>query len=617
MRVIITGGCGFLGQCLARKILSRGALHCGADGASTAVTEVVLADIVAPASGFLCAELGGDARVRVRVGDVSDAAFVASLFDGAELVSCFHLSAIMSGGGEADFDLCVSVNLHGFLNVLEAARGCGAAAPRVVFSSTAATMGSGAPTDFIGSDDVIDDATRAVPHTTYGTTKSCCELLLNDYSRKGFVDGRCGRLPTVVVRAGAPNAATTSCFSGIVREPLSGVDCVMPIRGDVQHSIGSYTSVISSLLALHDVPKAKIESVLGFDRSVFLPAAALSLDDLHAALLRVVSPGSHHLLGKVSWEADEFLSSVISSFPTAVDWSRAKTLGIAPDVSADEMIRQYCADFAGSLAAGLELQPRVEADATVPEMIALITGGGSGIGEAVALAMAAEWGSGVGIVLCGRREGPLKAVAEKLAAVGATAFVKPTDLTRPQDVASLFDAIEERFGRLDLLFNNAGCGTPAVPMDELSAEQWQHVVDVNLSGVFHCTAKAMDIMKRQEPQGGRIINNGSISATTPRPHSAPYTATKHAVTGLTKSTALDGRRFNVCCGQIDIGNAKSAMTARQEAGATQANGAAMVEPTMDVADVARAVMYMANLPLTANVLSLTVMASSMPFVGRG
>lgn len=246
--------------------------------------------------------------------------------------------------------------------------------------------------------------------------------------------------------------------------------------------------------------------------------------------------------------------------------------------------------------------------------VAIVTGAGSGIGRAVALALLKE---GYSVALAGRRP---EALAETVARAGAAsghALTVPTDVTDPASVAALFAKTHETFGRLDLLFNNAGAGAPPVPLDELTPEQWRRVVDVNLTGAFLCTREAFRLMKSQSPQGGRIINNGSISAHAPRPRSAPYTATKHGVTGLTKSTALDGRAHDIACGQIDIGNAATEMTARMAAGVPQANGTVVPEPTMDVEHVARAVVYMASLPLDANVLFLTVMATKMPFVGRG
>jgi NAD(P)-dependent dehydrogenase (short-subunit alcohol dehydrogenase family) len=250
---------------------------------------------------------------------------------------------------------------------------------------------------------------------------------------------------------------------------------------------------------------------------------------------------------------------------------------------------------------------------TSPHRIAIVTGAGSGIGKASALALAQD---GWAIVLAGRRKERLQAAAEE-APPGARTLVVPTDVGDPASVKSLFARTVEAFGRLDLLFNNAGGGAPAVPLEDLTYEQWKAVVDANLTGSFLCTQEAFKIMKAQEPRGGRIINNGSISAHAPRPNSAPYTATKHAITGLTKVTSLDGRKYDIACGQIDVGNAATDMTARMARGVPQANGTVAVEPTMDVQNVARAIVYMASLPLDANVQFLTVMATKMPFVGRG
>jgi NAD(P)-dependent dehydrogenase (short-subunit alcohol dehydrogenase family) len=244
--------------------------------------------------------------------------------------------------------------------------------------------------------------------------------------------------------------------------------------------------------------------------------------------------------------------------------------------------------------------------------VAIVTGAGSGIGRAAALALVAE---GYIVALAGRKRETLEQTAD-LAPADQTLLV-PTDVTDPQSVQALFDAAVAAFGRVDVLFNNAGTGAPPVPLEELTFDQWRRVVDTNLTGPFLCTQAAFRVMKAQDPRGGRIINNGSISAHTPRPHSAPYTATKHAITGLTKSTALDGRRYDIACGQIDIGNAATEMTARMSAGILQPTGETMVEPTMDVNVVAKAVVYMASLPLDANVLFMTVMATKMPFVGRG
>jgi NAD(P)-dependent dehydrogenase (short-subunit alcohol dehydrogenase family) len=246
--------------------------------------------------------------------------------------------------------------------------------------------------------------------------------------------------------------------------------------------------------------------------------------------------------------------------------------------------------------------------------VAMITGAGSGIGRASALALL---GAGYHVVLAGRRAEALAETVTLAGDLGANALAVPTDITDPAAVQALFEATRARFGRLDLLFNNAGTSAPAVPMDELSVAQWQAVVDINLTAVFLCTQQAFALMKRQTPRGGRIINNGSISAHAPRPNSIAYTATKHAVTGLTKTAALDGRKYDIAVGQIDIGNAVTELAARMAKGVPQANGEIRAEPMMDVNIVGQSVLYMASLPLEANVLFHTVMATKMPFVGRG
>jgi NAD(P)-dependent dehydrogenase (short-subunit alcohol dehydrogenase family) len=246
--------------------------------------------------------------------------------------------------------------------------------------------------------------------------------------------------------------------------------------------------------------------------------------------------------------------------------------------------------------------------------IALVTGAGSGIGRAVSLALQT---AGYSVVLAGRRGEELQRTAVMASSDGGIMLPAPADVSDPASVKALFATAKTAFGRLDLLFNNAGRGAPAIPMEDLTFEQWSAVVGVNLSGAFLCAQQAVRMMKEQRPQGGRIINNGSISAHVPRPNSAPYTATKHAITGLTRSISLDGRDFNIACGQIDIGNAATEMTGRMSDGVPQANGSIMVEPRMDVRHVAEAVLYMANLPLDANVEFMTVMATRMPFIGRG
>ena len=246
--------------------------------------------------------------------------------------------------------------------------------------------------------------------------------------------------------------------------------------------------------------------------------------------------------------------------------------------------------------------------------VAIVTGAGTGIGKAAALALLSN---GYCVALAGRRREPLEQAIAGAGAAVERALAMPTDVSDPASVAALFEQTKAKFGRLDVLFNNAGVGAPPVPLEDLTVAQWKNVVDINLTGMFLCMQAAFRLMKSQTPRGGRIINNGSISAHAPRPNSAPYTATKHAVTGLTKSGSLDGRKYDIACGQIDIGNAGTDMAARMASGVPQANGEIAVEPLMDVAHVGNAIVHMANLPLDANVLTLTIMATKMPYVGRG
>ena len=246
--------------------------------------------------------------------------------------------------------------------------------------------------------------------------------------------------------------------------------------------------------------------------------------------------------------------------------------------------------------------------------VAIVTGAGSGIGRAVTLGLLKD---GYRVALAGRRRDPLEETVKEAGTGGSRALVVPTDVSNPEAVRALFAKVKEVFGRLDLLFNNAGVFPPGVPLEDLSFEQWKSAVDINLTGAFLCTQEAIKIMKSQVPRGGRIINNGSISAHAPRPNSAPYTATKHAITGLTKCTSLDGRKYDIACGQIDIGNAATELAAKIGTGAPQANGTILAEPLMDLSHVGSAVLYMASLPLDANVQFMTIIATKMPFVGRG
>lgn len=246
--------------------------------------------------------------------------------------------------------------------------------------------------------------------------------------------------------------------------------------------------------------------------------------------------------------------------------------------------------------------------------VAVVTGAGSGVGHAACVALARD---GWVVVASGRRPQPLQDTIEAVTVAGSSGIAVPTDVADPESVTQLFSKVRDRYGRVDLLFNNAGVGAPPVALEELAIADWQRVVDINLTGSFLCAQQAFALMKQQDPSGGRIINNGSISAHVPRPNSAPYTATKHAITGLTKSLSLDGRAFGITCGQIDIGNALTGLTEQMSEGVPQADGSLKAEATMDVADVGRAVAYMASLPPDANVLTMTVMANTMPFVGRG
>ncbi len=266
-----------------------------------------------------------------------------------------------------------------------------------------------------------------------------------------------------------------------------------------------------------------------------------------------------------------------------------------------------------ALAADEDVDVDTVATPTVPR-VALITGGGTGIGRAAARALA---DTGWSVVLAGRRKATLDAAVADLGLPSHRALAVSADVGDPRSVKGLFDVVRQHFGRLDLLFNNAGSGAPQVPLEDLTYEQWDAVVNVNLTGAFLCTQEAFRMMKSQTPRGGRIINNGSISAHAPRPFSAPYTATKHAITGLTKSTALDGRAYRIACGQIDIGNASTDMTERMSKGVMQPDGSVRPEPRMDVEHVGRSIVHMAELPLDSNVLFMTVMATAMPFVGRG
>ncbi|KAL7486298.1 hypothetical protein ACHAW6_011896 [Cyclotella cf. meneghiniana] len=649
MKVVITGGLGFLGQTLAQSLLTTHRTL-RSNSSSQTVSSIILADISENEYLIDLPSLAKEAGAELTIvlGDVSNVDYCKSIIgrdDNNEGLSIFHLGAVMSG---APPDLALKVNLHGTINMLEAARAWSESSPHrnrptFIFSSAGATLGAGHEADWISKTDVISDATRAAPHTTYGTTKACCELLLADYSRRGFIDGRGVRLPTVIVRAGAPNAAVTGCFSSVVREPLAGKEAVLPVGPDVMHGVTSFRSAIMGMLAVHEADVETVDRLLGFDRTVFLPTRAVSLGQLQDALHRVISKESLERLGMITYDEDKALSAILESFPTKVDAKRAVALGAPAVPEIDEMIREYCEDFSCAIADGVFLiSKQVEnAPADIAEdanrVVALITGAGSGIGRAVAVRLArGGWGGPTGrgtnhhgnvlkvsLVLAGRRSAPLeetKSLCEKAASdlgVNIDVLVVPTDVTKENEVQDLMHTIRSNFHRLDLLFNNAGINMPPTSVEKIDATDFTRIIDTNLTACWLMAKESMKLMSTQQPQGGRIINNGSISAFSPRPGSAPYTASKHAVLGLTKSIALDGRPMNITCGQIDFGNVLSDLTKNMSTGMPQANGTMMPEPTFSVVDAANTVHVMAALPLEANVLNMTVMASGMPFVGRG
>lgn len=629
--VIITGGGGFLGQCLATALLKRSTIGTEtSEGATeeTSITKLLLADIAFPPSLQATIEAAGSLVEKVQ-GDVSNETFCreqlfSHVSESTKQVSIFHMGAVMSGTGEKDFELAMRVNLYGTLNMLEGARKhifekYGFAA-KFVFTSAGATIGSGAPTDYVQKEDWISDASRATPHTTYGMTKACCELLLTDFARRGFVDGRAVRLPSIVVRAGAPNGATTSCFSSVIREPLSGVDVVLPIADHVPHAVTGTRAAINAMMTVHDASRTKIEEVLGFDRTVFLPAVAVSLGELQEALYKVVTPATKEKLGKISFEVDEFLSNVVGGFPTKIDASRALQLGVPPAPNAETLVREYIEDFSSALVDGIEIVPLADGSSKtmVHEKVAVITGGGSGIGRGVAVRLAE---GGWCLVLAGRKMTTLKETQEILGLADEKCLCVATDVSVENDVKELFRRTEEHFG-LEighlLLFNNAGINSPAASIENVEFADFEKVMKVNVHGPFLCAKEAMKLMVKTG-RGGRIINNGSISAHVPRPNSVCYTSAKHAVLGLTKCIALDGRKLNVACGQIDFGNVVSelSMATNTNEGALQPNGTKLVEPNMSIKDATEAFWTMAKMPLEANVLQMTVMATNMPFVGRG
>ena len=608
------------------------------------------------------------------------------------------MGGVMSGDGERDFDLCLRVNLYGTLALLERTRQLTqqyyhhyhhtdtnddsadnnnkndnndqspptpvyqlTALPKFIFCSAGAIIGAGSPTDYIQCDDVISDQCRSTPHSTYGMTKSCCELLLSDYTRRNFCDGRAVRLPTIVVRAGLPNAATTSCYSSIIREPLAGRDLVaIPISHDVTHAVTSTRAAIRAILQLYTVPKDRVDAVCGYDRTIFIPATSVTLHELYTTLLqKVIHVDSHPLLGHIDYSVESNISNMVASFPHQINPARATQLDISPSPSIETMIREYIEDFPSALVPNLQIVPPaminesitpsrttttttihtpIMIGATLPKRIAIITGAGSGIGRAVAqrLVQSQKWM----VILTGRTISTLRETQQLCGADGETTITQPqsdkhpqplsiqnhclcipTDVTIEADVIRLFDMVKEQFGRVDLLFNNAGVNSTAASIEQVTLPDFERVLATNVTGPFLCAREATKIMSQQDPPGGRIINNGSLSSQVPRPHSTTYTTSKHALSGLTKCIALDGRKYNVACGQVDFGNIVTELslnTNRPNVGALQANGSTtLVEPSMNVQDAAETIYTMANLPLDANILQMTVMATTMPFVGRG
>jgi len=444
------------------------------------------------------------------------------------------------------------------------------------------------------------------------------------------------------VRAGAPNAATTSCFSGVVREPLAGIDAIMPIAPDVRHAATGVRNVVHALRTLHDAPPDAVDRVLGLhDRTVFLPATALSLAELEAATRRVVDPSSHGALGRVRYEVDQKLSDIVSSFPTKIDAARALEIGCLPAPTAEDLVRDYAESFPDALAGGIEILPREEdggcaggpvggsvPDSNSDSIVACLTGAGSGIGRAVAIRLAqGGWGPREGLsatpqiclVLIGRRREPLQETAALAEAHGATCLIAPCDVTSEESVRATFARAKAAFGRIDLLFNNAGTNIGATPVVDFSSQDFRRIVDANLTGSFLCAKEVVKVMKEQVPMGGRVINNGSISAQVPRPGGVAYTCSKFGVSGLTRTLALEGRAYNIPVGQIDFGNVQSAVSdiTQSGAGALQPDGTSMIEPQFFAVHAANTVHAMAALPLEANALDMTVLATKMPFIGRG
>lgn len=689
------------------------------------------------------------------MGDISDKAYCQSLYSkvsdiystskmndsnnisNKQYVSIYHLGAIMSGDGELDFDLCMNVNLYGCINLLDCTRQykqqhqqnqhqwlqqtlqgkqqqqkSDVVVVKLIFASAGAIIGCGAPTDYISVHDTVNDTIRSTPHTTYGTTKACCELLCNDYHRKQYVNCIVGiRLPTVIVRAGAPNSATTSCFSSIVREPLNGVDVTIPIDGTILHAVTSTRLAIRSMIHVHNVHTTFLNNILGYDRTIFIPAVPVTLQQLQNGLYRYIAtrcnqstsidrgaethrdcdddPKFH--LGKITYTIDRTISNIVRSFPIRVDAFRAIQLGIEPSKPVidfiDTLIDEYVDDFPNAITPQLykqlkqsnaekdkeyELQQQQTLQSSAlynNYKVAVITGGGSGIGRAVAIRLIQEKDNNYStttnkwvVVVAGRRFDlleetrtlALKHSTEQSMTTKTQAddtnintdylfTCIQTDVTKEEDVVNLFQLVYQKHKRIDVLFNNAGISTSTgTPIVDVSVHDFESVLRTNVIGPFVCSREAIRIFVQTTaasnndtigstsgderttipPRFLRIINNGSLSAHVPRPYSVAYTISKHAISGLTKSIALDGRSYNVSCGQIDFGNVTTTISTTTNnstlGGAIQANGTTrLIEPYMSLHDAATAVVMMCNLPPESNVLTMTIMATTMPYVGRG
>jgi len=581
----------------------------------TVPEEVVLFDMPG-AFGALGPKQFTHPRVKCVEGDIADAEALNNLVDTPGM-SVFHLAGIMSGQGEKDFDLCMRVNFDGTRLLLDACRRRsqpGGPLVRFVFASSGATFGE-------TQEMPVSDTTKQVPLNTYGMTKTMGEMLVNDCTRKGFVDGCSARLPTVIVRPGKPNAATTSCFSGVIREPLQGIDVALPVDRSLPHAVSSTRALVANLQALHNSFFGEVGQT-PVDRAVCLPSISITLQTLLDGLYRVIAQEQHDRLGRVTDAIDPFLSGVVKNMSMKeVDHSRALALGLQEVPDVDTIIREYMEDHGEAcVVKAAPKEPPLKRQRIASRRVVVVTGAGSGIGQAVAVKLSKDFNS---IVLAGRRRDRLEAsaVLVRKAAGDADVMVATCDVRKPAEVKRLFAQVVEQFGRCDLLFNNAGIGAPPALPQDVDFADWQRCIDTNLTGTFLCTQEAFKVMKSQTPRGGRIINNGSVAADAPRPQAIAYTAAKHAITGLTKSTALDGRAYDIACGQIDIGNARTEMSVPVGINALQATADGseqrLAEPMMDVSNVANAVSYMASLPLDANVLSMTVMATKMPLVGRG